>query len=331
MSYSMSKRLTSKFPLATLTVTAACFSLTGFAAACGSGAQTLNSTAAPRSSKAAAWMSGHKATTTRSPKRHIYNTSPSSYNYKQHSDKDRSDGSAVARGQTSSSAMGSPASAQMPSVNMQPTTGWTPTPTTQTVANTTPTPVTTPIASVPASAPDPETTAPASVQNPSVQSDNSNLASRPNSKTSSHCDRAGDQRSGQNSQVGNQSDVTVNNIVTQSATSGKVASGADSETGTVSTTSGNASNIDTTSTVVTVASASAVPVTTTIPAGTSPSSTVYYTTTTGNVTDVTVNNIIEQMAVSGNVSASSGNWGGTVSSGNASNTANVVTYVVIND
>jgi hypothetical protein len=313
MSYSMSKRLTSKFPLATLTVTAACFSLTGFAAACGSGAQTLNSTAAPRSSKAAAWMSGHKATTTRSPKRHIYNTSPSSYNYKQHSDKDRSDGSAVARGQTSSSAMGSPASAQMPSVNMQPTTGWTPTPTTQTVANTTPTPVTTPIASVPASAPDPETTAPASVQNPSVQSDNSNLASRPNSKTSSHCDRAGDQRSGQNSQVGNQSDVTVNNIVTQSATSG------------------NASNIDTTSTVVTVASASAVPVTTTIPAGTSPSSTVYYTTTTGNVTDVTVNNIIEQMAVSGNVSASSGNWGGTVSSGNASNTANVVTYVVIND
>jgi hypothetical protein len=53
-----------------------------------------------------------------------------------------------------------------------------------------------------------------------------------------------------------------------------------------------------------------------------------------NTTNVTVNNTITQHAMSGNATGSSSNdeddsWGGTVSSGDASNVANVVTYVVI--
>jgi hypothetical protein len=60
--------------------------------------------------------------------------------------------------------------------------------------------------------------------------------------------------------------------------------------------------------------------------------------TVSNVTIVAINNTINQYAVSGDASSAAGgdnnhhqqgNWGGTVSSGDAANVANTVSYVVV--
>lgn len=149
-------------------------------------------------------------------------------------------------------------------------------------------------------------------------------------------------------QLTNNTDVDVDNNVSQYARSGDASSEDNYGGGEAST--GNASNVADTATVVTVDNTAA---NAGLGAGASSSERSYeqsyngsdwdeegdsYSSivertsderTVNNTTNVAVNNNINQYAVSGDADSEDNYWGGTVQSGDATNTARTVSYVVV--